>query len=75
MPAPLIKILDEHKLRQQSVEGFREDFRICGGIIGLQKRQAWKQSEFMISDIPMRHYLQTKELISKKSPADSATPK
>ena len=32
MPAPLIKILDEHKLRQQSVEGFRENFRICGGI-------------------------------------------
>lgn len=32
MPIPLIQILDEHKKRQQKIEGFTENFRICGGI-------------------------------------------
>ncbi|MGN1059618.1 MAG: site-specific integrase [Clostridia bacterium] len=32
MPKPLIQILDEHKKRQESIDGFTEDFRICGGI-------------------------------------------
>lgn len=32
MPAPLIKILNEHKQRQRALDGFQEDFRICGGI-------------------------------------------
>ncbi len=32
MPKPLIKILDEHKARQRSLNGFTEDLRICGGI-------------------------------------------
>lgn len=32
IPAPLTKILDEHKARQQKTEQFTEDFRICGGI-------------------------------------------
>ena len=32
MPDPLVKILKEHRQRQQSVEGFQEDFRVCGGI-------------------------------------------
>lgn len=31
MPAPLRSILAEHKARWQSLQGFNEDFRICGG--------------------------------------------
>lgn len=32
MPKQLIQILEEHKKRQQTVKGFKKDFRICGGI-------------------------------------------
>ncbi len=31
MPKPLVKILNEHKKRQQQFKGFSEDFRVCGG--------------------------------------------
>ena len=31
MPEPLVKILNEHKKRQQQFKGFSEDFRVCGG--------------------------------------------
>ncbi len=31
MPQPLIKILKEHRARHEKMEGFSEDFRICGG--------------------------------------------
>lgn len=31
LPLPLIKILEEHKNRWSEVEGFSDDFRICGG--------------------------------------------
>ena len=31
MPDPLIAILNEHKDRQKKVDGFNEDFRVCGG--------------------------------------------
>ena len=31
MPLPLIKILDEHKKRQEMLKGFSDDFRVCGG--------------------------------------------
>jgi len=31
MPLPLIKILNEHKKRQEEMENFTEDYRICGG--------------------------------------------
>ena len=30
MPLPLIKILDEHRARQQQNDGWSEDFRVCG---------------------------------------------
>lgn len=32
IPAPLKKILDEHKLRYEKIDGFTEDYRICGGL-------------------------------------------
>ncbi len=32
MPLPLIDILKEHKARYQQLEGFTEEFRICGGV-------------------------------------------
>ena len=35
-PLPLIKILKEHKKRQKQINGFTEDFRICGGITPLR---------------------------------------
>ena len=31
LPLPLIKILQEHKERQQQIEYFSDDFRVCGG--------------------------------------------
>lgn len=31
MPAPLIKILEEHKARQQTIKGWTPDLYICGG--------------------------------------------
>ena len=31
IPLPLIAILDEHKKLQKSLNGFKEDFRVCGG--------------------------------------------
>ncbi len=30
-PLPLLQILNEHKQRQMTLEGFSEDFRVCGG--------------------------------------------
>jgi len=32
IPKPLIKILDDHKARHQSMQDFSDDLRICGGI-------------------------------------------
>lgn len=32
MPKPLVEILGDHKKRQQSADGFTEDWRVCGGI-------------------------------------------
>jgi integrase len=32
IPAPLVKILDEHYERCKTIEGFKDDYRICGGI-------------------------------------------
>ena len=32
MPAPLIRILKEHRERQERLERFTEDYRICGGV-------------------------------------------
>lgn len=31
IPAPLLRLLEEHKLRQQKDKRFNEDFRVCGG--------------------------------------------
>ena len=31
MPLPLIKILEEHKERQQRLHNFTDDYRVCGG--------------------------------------------
>lgn len=31
MPKPLIKILNEHKQRYEKLDGFNDNFRICGG--------------------------------------------
>ena len=31
MPAPLVRVLGEHKERQRQIKGFSEDFRVCGG--------------------------------------------
>lgn len=35
-PQPLLDILNEHKERYQQIEGFNDDFRICGGEICLR---------------------------------------
>ncbi len=35
-PKPLLDILNEHKKRYQQIEGFDDDFRICGGEICLR---------------------------------------
>ena len=32
IPEPLKKVLDEHKKRYSEVDGFNEDWRVCGGI-------------------------------------------
>lgn len=32
MPEPLVKILGEHKKRQQAADGFTEGWRVCGGV-------------------------------------------
>ena len=31
MPLPLIRVLEEHRKRQEKLEHFTEDFRVCGG--------------------------------------------
>lgn len=36
LPQPLIRILDEHKKRCESINGFREDYKICGGTRALR---------------------------------------
>ncbi|MCI8387136.1 MAG: site-specific integrase [Clostridiales bacterium] len=36
MPEPLIKILDEHRLRHKTDTRFSEDFRVCGGVTALR---------------------------------------
>lgn len=36
MPLPLIKILEEHKVRYMNYKGFSDDFRICGGVRSLR---------------------------------------
>lgn len=32
LPVPLISILNEHKKRWATIEGFNDDYRICGGV-------------------------------------------
>lgn len=47
MPLPLIRILEEHKARQQQIEYFTEDFRVCGAIKCLRDTSIEnKNSEF-----------------------------
>lgn len=36
IPLPLMKILEEHKKRQQQDKNFTEDFRVCGGPVCLR---------------------------------------
>ena len=47
MPLLLIRILEEHKARQQQIEYFTEDFRVCGAIKWLRNTSIEnKNSEF-----------------------------
>ena len=32
MPLPLIKVLEEHKIRQEKLSQFTDSFRVCGGV-------------------------------------------
>lgn len=36
MPAPLAEVLAEHKERQRGIDGFSEDFRVCGAVACLR---------------------------------------
>jgi len=46
IPLPLIKALEEHKKRQQCLEQFTEDYRICGGERCLRDSTIYKRNEF-----------------------------
>jgi len=45
LPLPLIKILDEHKLRWSEDKNFTEDFRICGGYKSLRDTSIQKKNK------------------------------
>jgi len=45
MPFPLIKVLDEHRKRQEQLEHFAEDYRICGGEQCLRDSTLQKRNE------------------------------
>lgn len=32
IPAPLLRILDEHKARWETIPGFTETYKVCGGV-------------------------------------------
>ena len=44
MPAPLMMVLAEHKGRQEKLERFTEDYRICGGEHCLRDSSVFKRN-------------------------------
>ncbi len=55
MPKPLIDILKEHKERYMKLEGFTEDFRICGGIKPLRDTSISKVNEKLAKAAGIKH--------------------
>ena len=49
LPRPLIKILNEHKKRCESMPGFSEDWRICGQVTCLRDSSLNKRNEYYAS--------------------------
>ena len=45
IPMPLIRILNDHKERYKKLEGFNDDFRICGGTKSLRDTSIQKMNE------------------------------
>jgi integrase len=45
MPLPLVQMLNEHRARQERLERFTEDYRICGGESGLRDGSIAKRNE------------------------------
>jgi len=45
MPSPLIQILIEHKKRQETLDTFTDDYRICGGVRSLRNTSIQRRNE------------------------------
>lgn len=54
-PKPLIKILNEHKKRQQTIKYFTEDFRICGGSQPLRDTSLDKKNRLFAAEAGLPH--------------------
>ena len=55
MPKPLIDILKEHKERYMKLEGFTEDFRICGGTKPLRDTTIEKRNKKFAENAGVKH--------------------
>ena len=45
MPLPLIRVLQEHRGRQERLERFTEDYRICGGVRSLRDTTVQRRND------------------------------
>ena len=74
LPDPLISILDKHQKRCESIDGFRNDYKICTDVsrhcvtlpCKLLIPQALKRYTYTIIGAFMRRCLQTKLLICRR---------
>ena len=55
IPKPLIDILNDHKKRQKSIDGFTDDFRVCGGIRCLRDSSISNKNIFFAEKAGLPH--------------------
>ena len=45
MPSPLVQVLAEHRKRQETLDTFTEDYRVCGGVRSLRNTSIQRKNE------------------------------
>lgn len=56
LPDPLISILDKHRKRCESIDGFRNDYKICGCIKALRDTSVQTADSAGIKTIHIHDY-------------------
>lgn len=50
MPLPLVKVLNEHRARQETLRGFSDDLRVCGGVMCLRDSSLDKKNRLFAKE-------------------------